>query len=120
MCPDPPDPLSDSREQLLDALLLGGRLHQVAPVGVSLPQVALVGSLHLGEFTVDGDLDASMRMVHRQREKQPRFLKIVTPAALSLLQWLVSVVYFGLPCSTFSVLDVITPPALSVATSSRV
>jgi hypothetical protein len=49
---------------LLDALLLCGRLDHAPPVGLSLlPQVALVGSLHLGEFPVDGDLDAEFVQV---------------------------------------------------------
>jgi hypothetical protein len=56
--------LSGGREQLLDALLLGGRLHHADPVGISLlPQVALVGSLHLRKLLVDGDLDADFVQV---------------------------------------------------------
>jgi hypothetical protein len=56
--------LGDSREQLLDALLRGGRLDHAPPVRLPLlPQIALVGSLHLGEFPVDSDLDAEFIQV---------------------------------------------------------
>jgi hypothetical protein len=56
--------LGDGREQFLDALLLGGRLDHADPVCFSpLPQVALVGFLHLGKFPVDGDLDAEFLQV---------------------------------------------------------
>jgi hypothetical protein len=59
-----PDPAGDGREQLLDLLLLGGRLDHAPPVGSSLlPQVALVGFLDPGKFPVDGDLDAEFVQV---------------------------------------------------------
>jgi hypothetical protein len=59
-----PDPAGDGREQLLDALLLGSRLHHADPVGVSLsPQVAPVGLLRFRKFPVDGDLDAEFLQV---------------------------------------------------------
>jgi hypothetical protein len=45
-------------------LLFCGRLDHADPVGVSpLPQVALVGSLHLRKLPVDGDLDAEVVQV---------------------------------------------------------
>jgi hypothetical protein len=56
--------LGDGPEQLLDALLLGGRLDHADPVGLSLlPQVVPVGLLHLRKLPVDGDLDAEFVQV---------------------------------------------------------
>ena len=62
--PVTPYPLRDGGEQLLDGVLFCGRLDHAPAVGLSvLLQVALVGSLHLGEFPVDGDLDAEFFQV---------------------------------------------------------
>jgi hypothetical protein len=58
------DPLGDGGEQLLDARLLPGRLDHADPVGFSqLPQVGLVGFLHLGQFLLHGNVDAEFRQV---------------------------------------------------------
>jgi hypothetical protein len=62
--PVTPDPLSDGREQLLDALLLCRRLDHALTVGFSLlPQIPLVGLLPLRKLPLDSDLDAEFFQV---------------------------------------------------------